>query len=131
MAAHPIEAVDTGLSAKGAPVSNMVRAGGMLFTVQLPRDPATGAIDATGDIEAQTERTLQNLKLALQAAGATLAHVCQVTVYLTDAADLAGMNRVYARHFQAPFPNRASVVVSSLAVAGMRVEMVIQACAAG
>lgn len=123
-----ISAVDTGLSAPNAPVSNMVRAGNMLFTVQLPRDPQTGLIDTTGDIEAQTELTLQNLTRALRVADADLTQVCQITVYLVEAADMAGMNKVYARFFQAaPFPNRATVIVSSLAQPGMRIEMLIQA----
>jgi 2-iminobutanoate/2-iminopropanoate deaminase len=47
-----------------------------------------------GDITAQTRKTLDNMKLALAAAGATLADVVKVTVYLGNVNDREKVNEV-------------------------------------
>jgi len=121
-----LEVIDTGLSGSG-PVSNTVKAGNKLYTVQLPRNPQTGAAEVEGGIEAQTRRSLLNLRRSLEAAGGSLANVAQVQVFLVDPADAPGMNKVYAEFFAPPYPNRATVVVQALLVPGMRIEMVVQA----
>jgi enamine deaminase RidA (YjgF/YER057c/UK114 family) len=117
------EVVDTGIIPSKGPVSGTVRKGGLLITAQVPKDPVTGAI-LQGDIELQTRRTLENLKMAVTAAGGTLADVILVQAYLVDAADSAGMNRVYREFFQEPFPCRATVVVKELLSPGMRLEII-------
>jgi 2-iminobutanoate/2-iminopropanoate deaminase len=38
----------------------------------------------------------------------------KVTVYATDLSDFAALNEVYAKHFSAPFPARATVQVAGL-----------------
>lgn len=123
-----IEVVDWGLPPNTGPVSNAVRSGDRLFTVQIPRDPATGAIEVKGDIREQTKRCLDNLKTVMETAGGSLADVAQITIFLTESADAAGMNEIYAAAFNAPYPNRATVVVKELMSPGMRIEMVVQAC---
>lgn len=123
-----IEVVDWGLPPNKGPVTNAVRSGDRLFTVQIPREPTTGEIQVEGDIREQTKRCLDNLKTVMEAAGGSLADVAQITVFLTDSADAAGMNEVYAAAFRAPYPNRATVVVKELMQPGMRIEMVVQAC---
>lgn len=60
-----------------------------------------------------------------------MADVAQITIFLTDAADAAGMNEVYAEAFSAPYPNRATVVVKELLSPGMKIEMVVHACVGG
>jgi 2-iminobutanoate/2-iminopropanoate deaminase len=40
--------------------------------------------------------------------------VVKTTVFMTDLSQFAAMNEVYARHFQAPAPARATVQVSAL-----------------
>ncbi|MCW3474675.1 RidA family protein [Limobrevibacterium gyesilva] len=121
------EVVDTGIAPSKGPISGTVRKGNLVMTAQIPKDPVTGAI-VPGDIATQTRRTLDNLKMAMEAAGGSLADVMQVLIYLIDAADAAEMNRVYAETFKAPFPNRATVVVKELLAPNMRVEMVATAC---
>lgn len=120
------DVVQTPLAASKGPISGTVRKGVLVLTAQIPKDPETGAI-VPGDIEVQTRRTLANLKLAIEAAGGTLADVMMVQVFLIDAADAAGMNRVYAETFSAPFPCRATVVVKELLAPGMRIEIIAQA----
>lgn len=119
------EVVDWGLPRNKGPVSNAVRAGGKVYTVQIPRDPASGEVLAQGDIREQTRQCLSNLDKVMKAAGGSLADVVQVLVYLVEGADAEGMNEVYKEFFKDPYPNRATVVVKELLVPGMRVEMVV------
>ena len=121
------EVVDNGIAASGAPVSNTVKSNGRVYTVQVPRDPASGALLVEGGIEPQARQALANLKRSMEAAGGSLADVVQVLVYLVDAEDAPGMNAVYQEFFTPPYPNRATVVVKSLLAAGMRIEMVVHA----
>jgi 2-iminobutanoate/2-iminopropanoate deaminase len=96
------------------PYSQAIRAGGLIFlSGQIPLDPATGELVA-GDIEAQTRQVLKNLAAVLEAAGASLDDVVRTTIYLTDLADFAVVNRVYGEHFRALPPARATVQVAAL-----------------
>lgn len=96
------------------PYSQAVRAGDFLFVSgQLPMDPATMTL-IEGDIAAQTERVLENIRAILQAAGADLQDVVRATVYLADMNDFAAVNEVYARYFGDEPPARVAVEVSRL-----------------
>ena len=44
----------------------------------------------------------------------TLQHVVKTTVFLSDMADFAAMNEVYAEFFSQPFPARSAVAVKTL-----------------
>jgi 2-iminobutanoate/2-iminopropanoate deaminase len=88
--------------------SAAIRAGDLLFVSgQVPKDPETGQVD--GDVAQQTRQVLENLSAVLATAGATLADVVAVTVYLADIADWAHFNDVYAEIFHAPYPTRTTV----------------------
>jgi 2-iminobutanoate/2-iminopropanoate deaminase len=67
-----------------------------------------------GDIRAQTERVMENLKAILEAAGSGLSRVVQTTCFLVDMEDFPGFNEVYARYFAPPYPARATVAVKAL-----------------
>ena len=91
------------------PYSPAVRAGDLLFVSgQVPRDPRTGDVDG-GDVATQARRTLANLRLALEAAGATVNDVVSVTVYLADENDWGAFNEVYRETFSPPYPSRTVV----------------------
>src|SRR5262245_29947801 len=76
------------------PYNHGVRTGDLLFCAgQIPLDPASGNL-VPGDIKAQTERVLQNVKAILDDQGLTFANVVKSTVFLTNLADFAGMNEV-------------------------------------
>lgn len=96
-------------AAPGGAYSQGIRAGGFVYVSgQGPIDPATG--DIVGDtIEEQTERTLENVKAILEAAGATMADVVKATVHLTDLSLFPRYNEVYARYFPDPKPVRTTV----------------------
>ena len=96
------------------PYSQAVKAGNMLFVSgQIPIDPATGAF-AGEDIVTQTRQSLTNVKNILEAAGYTLTDVVKTTVLLSDIADFAAMNAVYAEFFTENCPARACFAVRDL-----------------
>jgi 2-iminobutanoate/2-iminopropanoate deaminase len=96
------------------PYSQAVRAGEIVFlSGQIPLDPATGQM-VPGDIGAQTERVLENLRAVLAAAGCTFADVARTTIYLVDLAHFATVNEIYGRALSPPYPARATVQVSAL-----------------
>lgn len=116
------------VNAPNVPISNAVLANGTIFTVQIPRDPASFAPSGEGDIELQATRVFEQLKHVLECAGSDLRNVAQLTIYLVDKEDAAKMNEVYKRYFTtAPYPNRATVVVRELLGANCRIEIVVQA----
>jgi 2-iminobutanoate/2-iminopropanoate deaminase len=101
------------------PYAQAITAGGFVFcSGQIPLDPATGKL-VEGGIEAQTRQVLTNLKAVLEAAGSSLDQVVKCTVMITDMADFAAMNKVYAEFFKAPFPARATFQVAGLAMKAM------------
>jgi len=117
--------VPTGLPAVGAPTEWAVTADKVLYTAHIPIKP-DGSFE-TGDATSQMDVTMGNLKRTLEAAGGTMADVTQVLVYLTRAEDFAAINEVYARYFDQPYPNRATVVVAGIMVPGVVVEIVAHA----
>src|SRR4051812_42790584 len=103
---------------KGAPAvgpyNHGVRIGDMLFCAgQIPIEPATGNL-VTGDIKVQTERVLENVKIILDDQKLSFANVVKSTVFLTNLADFAGMNEIYAKYFTTDFPARSTIQVAAL-----------------
>lgn len=99
------------------PYSHGVRAGNFFYTSgQIPLDPATGK-KVEGGIEAETKQVLANLKAVLNAAGADFSQVVKTTVYLTDLANFAAVNAIYAETFSENPPARTCIQVSALPAA--------------
>lgn len=97
------------------PYNHGVRVGDLLFCAgQIPLDPAHPNGPLPADIKAQTERVLENIKLILEDQKLTLANVVKTTVFMTNLADFAAMNEVYAKHFTTGFPARSTVQVAAL-----------------
>jgi 2-iminobutanoate/2-iminopropanoate deaminase len=111
------------------PYSPAVRAGDFVFVSgQVPRDPRTGALVGES-VEDQARQTLSNVRSALEAAGATLADVVSVTVYLANEEYWGTFNSVYTTVFSKPYPTRTvvgahlrgiQVEVSAIAYTGSR-----------
>lgn len=99
-----------GMPTPRGPYSPVVRAGDFLFlSGQVPVDPATDKM-STGDIQHETRLALNNLKRLLEGAGASLADVVKVGVFLADGAEFAQMNEVYVEFFGEWKPARTTVV---------------------
>ena len=95
------------------PYSQAIVCGGFCFTSgQIALSPVTGDL-ACADIETQTRQVMENLCAVLEAAGASPETVVKTTCYLSDMADFAAFNAVYAE-FMPNKPARSCVAVKDL-----------------
>lgn len=110
----PVEPVATPSAPPVAgPYSPAVRAGDWLVLAgQVGLDPATGKM-ADG-VEAQARQVLANVAAILADCGAGLGDVAKTTVFVTDLADFATVNAVYAEAFGDHRPARSTVQVAAL-----------------
>jgi 2-iminobutanoate/2-iminopropanoate deaminase len=96
------------------PYSQAVRMGDFLFcSGQIPIDPKTQNV-FTGDIKAQTQMVLNNIEGVLKSTGLHFGHIVKTTIFLTNMADFAAVNEVYAERFREAPPARSTVQVSAL-----------------
>ncbi len=110
----------------GLPFSAGVRGPGVIYlSGQVGLDPATGRL-ISGDVAAQTARTLDNIRTLLETVGSSLDEVLRVGVYLTSMESFAAMNEVYVQYFRQPFPARTTVAVRELPMgAAVEIEMTV------
>lgn len=95
------------------PYSQAMVFGNLLFTSgQIPLDPATGEVKGS-DITEQAEQSIANLGAILTEAGSGFDKVIKTTCFLSDMADFAAFNAVYARYFTGN-PARSCVAVKTL-----------------
>jgi 2-iminobutanoate/2-iminopropanoate deaminase len=95
------------------PYSQAIATGGLVFTSgQIPLIPETGEVEP-GGITEQTERVIKNLTHVLTAAGTDLTRVVKTTCFLSDIANFAAFNEVYAKYFTGK-PARSCVAVKDL-----------------
>ncbi|MGD9675869.1 MAG: RidA family protein [Candidatus Bipolaricaulia bacterium] len=95
------------------PYSQGVRAGQLVFTSgQIPLTPVGEMV--RGDIQSAARQALSNVESILAAGGASMNDVVKVTVFLTNMADFAAVNQVYAERFREPFPARSAIQVVRL-----------------
>jgi len=93
------------------PYSQAVKAGNFVFASgQIPLDPSTGEL-VSGDVKKATERSLENVKAILEAAGTSLDKVVKTTVFVKSMSDFAAVNEVYAKYFDKDMPARSCVEV--------------------
>ena len=99
---------------QGAPYSQAIRAGGLVFVSgQLALTP--GGHEIVGDgISEQTEQIFANLGAILAEAGSGLDRLVKTTVFLANLSDFQGMNAVYAKHVGDLPPARSTVEVAAL-----------------
>jgi 2-iminobutanoate/2-iminopropanoate deaminase len=93
------------------PYSPAVRAGDFVFVSgQAAVDPVTQEWDY-GDVQHETRRVLNNIRIILEGSGASMQDVVKCTVFLKDGRDFAAMNAVYAEFFGEAKPARSTVEV--------------------
>lgn len=109
----------------GLPFSPAVKAGGLVYVSGTVPTDARGQV-VGHDIKAQTKQALDNLENVLKAGGSSLANAASVMVYITSAADFAGMNEVYKGYWSKDPPARTTVV-APLALEGALVEISVVA----
>ena len=95
------------------PYSQAIICGDMLFTSgQIPINPATGNVEAEGITE-QATQVMKNLSAVLAEAGTSFDNVVKTNCFLSDMADVAEFNAVYAEYFTSK-PARSCVAVKTL-----------------
>jgi enamine deaminase RidA (YjgF/YER057c/UK114 family) len=82
---------------------------------QVGQDLDTAASVGIGDAAAQAEQAMANVRQLLAEAGATLEHVCKVTIYLTDPRFREAVYRIVGRWLKGVYPVSTGIVVSALA----------------
>ena len=96
------------------PYSQAIRANGFVFVSgQIALDPRTQQL-VPGDISAQTERVLENLKGIVEAAGSSMDKAVRTTVFLLDMNEFAAMNEVYAGKFGEDPPTRSTIAAAGI-----------------
>lgn len=109
-----------GVPAPAGAYSRAVRAGEMIFVSgQVPRDLVTGELQGETLAE-QTRAVLENVRLVLAAAGATMDDIVSVTAYLEDIGDWGEFNTLYRDAFRPPYPSRTTL---GAALHGVKVEI--------
>ena len=95
------------------PYSQAVSVGNFVFTSgQIALDPTTGAM-VEGGVKEQADRVCKNLYAVLTAAGSSFDNVIKTTCFLSDMADFAEFNEVYATYFTNK-PARSCVAAKAL-----------------
>jgi 2-iminobutanoate/2-iminopropanoate deaminase len=95
------------------PYSQAIICGNMLFTSgQIPINPASGDVDAE-DINGQTTQVMKNIAAVLAEAGTSFDKVVKTTCFLSDMANFAAFNAIYAEYFTSK-PARSCVAVKTL-----------------
>lgn len=92
------------------PYSQGLRVGDLIFVSgQGPLDPVSGKI-VGNTIEEQTVRVLENIKVILEAGGATMANVVKANAFLSDISFFEPYNKIYGSYFPDPRPTRTTMV---------------------
>lgn len=100
-----------------APVGRTIYISGQLALDQ------DGKIVGTGDFRAQTIRVFENIKAALEMAGADLGHLVKITTYLTDMSNAAVLREIRVGYLGAKPPAGTLIAVSSLIYKELLIEI--------
>lgn len=99
---------EKGAKAAGPYSHAIVCQGPLVFVAgQGPTNPQTG--QAPEGFREAAIQTLTNVKVIVEAAGATMADVVKVNAYLKDMANFPVFNEVYKSFFSEPYPARTTV----------------------
>ena len=110
--------------------SRAVRIGSMVWVAGTTATGPDGRIVGRGDPAAQTRQVLENVKAALERAGARLDHVVRTRIYVRNVADWETIGRVHGQYFGQVRPAATLVEVSGLVDPDMLVEIEVDACIA-
>jgi len=108
--------------------SRAVRVGDFVWVAGTTATGPDGRIVALGDASAQTRQALENIRSALERAGARLDHVVRSRMYVRDVRDWEAIGRVHGEDFGAIRPAATMVEVSGLVDPDMLVEIEVDAC---
>lgn len=107
------------------PFSKTRRVGSTLYLSGEIGFDADGSVPA--GIEAQTRNCLARIKATLESEGLSLANVVSCTCFLTDTADFAAFNAIYAKYFSDPLPVRTTVRCDLMIPAKLEITVIAEA----
>lgn len=101
--------------------------GRLLFLAGQDASDERGVIQGRGDIVAQYEQAVKNLKAVVEAAGGTLQDVVKLNIFVTDVvayrARLAELGAAHRAHFGRYYPTMALIEVKGLFNPDAMIEM--------
>ena len=105
-----------------------VVAGNIVFLRgQIGQDLDTRESVGIGDVSAQAEKAMANVKMLLEESGSSLDHVCKIVIYLVDPRYREAVYQVVGRWLKGVYPVSTGLVVSALARPEWLVEIDITA----
>jgi enamine deaminase RidA (YjgF/YER057c/UK114 family) len=94
----------------------VVAKGTMVFVRgQIGQDLDTSKSVGIGDAAAQADQAMKNIKMLLEDAGASIEHICKITIYIIDPRYREEVYRVIGRHLKGVFPVSTGLVIAALA----------------
>jgi reactive intermediate/imine deaminase len=122
-----------GLPAPVGPYSNVVTSppGKLVFVAGQVALDADGNVVGEGDVAAQTKQVMENIRLALEAAGATFDDVVKIVNYITDVNEFPKMFAVRREYLREPYPTSTLVEVPALMYPELMIEIEVMAVVAG
>jgi enamine deaminase RidA (YjgF/YER057c/UK114 family) len=111
--------------------SRAVRVGDLIFVSGTTATNASGAIVAPGDAYAQTIQVLENLRVVLERAGASMADVVRTRMFVTDISRWKEYGRAHGEYFRDVRPATSMLEVKALIDPFMMVEIEADALVAG
>jgi len=107
---YPEQKLDNDLS------QGVVAKGTMVFLRgQVSQDLETRECLHIGDPVAQTEKTMQNIKMLLEEAGSHLDHICRIVVYVTDIRYREAVYQTMGKWLKGVHPCSTGLVVDAFA----------------
>jgi reactive intermediate/imine deaminase len=82
-----------------------------------------GNVVGEGDIVAQTRQVMENLRLALEAAGADFSDIVKITNYVTDVGEYGQIGPTRNEYLKPPYPASSMVEVKALMYPELKIEI--------